>query len=293
MNWDTVQKPIATGLKNFTNAKCVSNKLVNPKTVTTCGLVAFSIIAKDAVNCLFYTWQSLNNKEIPERDRGFVASLDLANGFVNVVGQLLIVKPVERITGQWFDKLFTKEGIFSTDCLKNLSKNERMMCKKGFKTLATLAICQIFAKRVITPLFATPAAKSIVNFAKRNRREREERNSALAAKSSDVVQISQNKDTGKNANVADNVTKTAAVTEVSKKPEITVVKDKLPTNNNNVKKNKPEITVVKDKLPATKAKEQTVKDNKSETVASETKINDKADNTTEKKIKKSSKEQAA
>lgn len=47
-----------------------------------------SLVSKDAVNCAFYTYQSWNNKRIPEDKRKFVAALDFMNGVINVVGQV-------------------------------------------------------------------------------------------------------------------------------------------------------------------------------------------------------------
>lgn len=58
--------------------------------------MVISIISKDIVNCVFYTYQSANNKKIPEDKRGFVAALDAVNGIINVGGQFLSAMLVER-----------------------------------------------------------------------------------------------------------------------------------------------------------------------------------------------------
>ena len=49
-----------------------------------------STTTKDLVNCIYYTKQSLENEKIPEKNRKFVAGLDLANGIMNVSTQLLL-----------------------------------------------------------------------------------------------------------------------------------------------------------------------------------------------------------
>lgn len=59
-------------------------------------MLVISLVSKDAVNCVFYTVQSYNNKRIPEDKRKFVASLDLMNGIINVAGQLVAWKLIER-----------------------------------------------------------------------------------------------------------------------------------------------------------------------------------------------------
>lgn len=60
------------------------------------GMLVTSIVSKDAVGCVMYTYQSLHNKEIPEERRGFVASVDLVNGVVMVFGQIAAAKLIER-----------------------------------------------------------------------------------------------------------------------------------------------------------------------------------------------------
>lgn len=59
-------------------------------------MMVTSIVSKDAINCVLYTSQSLNNQKIPEDKRKFVAALDLMNGIINVGGQILAFKLLER-----------------------------------------------------------------------------------------------------------------------------------------------------------------------------------------------------
>ncbi len=59
-------------------------------------MMVLSFITKDAVNCCLYTIQSMYNEKIPEDKRGFVAALDLVNGVINIVGQLVAAALVEK-----------------------------------------------------------------------------------------------------------------------------------------------------------------------------------------------------
>ena len=54
------------------------------------GLAITSIIAKDGVGCYMYVNQSLHNDKIPDDKRKFVAALDLANGGLMILMQILM-----------------------------------------------------------------------------------------------------------------------------------------------------------------------------------------------------------
>lgn len=59
-------------------------------------LVVLSFVSKDLINTCIYTYQSLNNKKIPEEKRSFVAANDLVLGFFNFAGQILMAKLFEK-----------------------------------------------------------------------------------------------------------------------------------------------------------------------------------------------------
>lgn len=142
----------------------------------------FLIIAntlKDAINCGFYVSQSLNNKDIPEEKRKFVAALDMANGVLMIGAQLLLgfkftsekaqKKMNEFLFGGLEDKAenFIKARILShsTDFvsdfrvkLRNSVKSIPEGCKKGFKAISTIVVTTVIAKRIIVPFIATPTA---------------------------------------------------------------------------------------------------------------------------------------
>lgn len=145
-----------------------------------------STTTKDAMNCYYYTVQSYNNEKIPEDKRKFVAAMDFVNGVLNVSIQLLMGTIVERKSASLFDKMFgkhfTEEAAkkylekaknevksknlpkdFSLDQIKDRLKVNQKWGKAGFKVLAVLFITQVFCKRVITPLIATPVASVLKN----------------------------------------------------------------------------------------------------------------------------------
>lgn len=72
------------------------------------GMMVASIVSKDAINCVIYTYQSYNNQRIPKERRPFVAALDFTNGIINVLGQIAAFYAVERFfTPKLIAKLFT------------------------------------------------------------------------------------------------------------------------------------------------------------------------------------------
>lgn len=135
-----------------------------------------SVISKDAVNCGYYVYQSLNNEKIPEDKRKFVAGMDLANGIMNIAAQLLLFKPFENFAGSVFDKFLSKKDfnvINRADIHSNVAEsgvkaqkltidsllnNKQGAARKGLVALLSLVGLQVVLKRIVTPLFATPMA---------------------------------------------------------------------------------------------------------------------------------------
>lgn len=164
----------------------IGKKLANPKaTVATAAMIAtVSNVSKDAVNCAYYTIQSLNNDRIPESQRKFVGALDLSNGIMNVGVQLLMSFGIAEALTSIFDNKIAKTKDFSIkdevikekfngmqEELKNkttyeefakgykkLIKNKTALARLGFTVLTVNVAMQILTKRVITPLVATPMA---------------------------------------------------------------------------------------------------------------------------------------
>ena len=138
-----------------------------------------SIVGKDGIGCYMYVNQSLHNEKIPEEKRSFVAALDLTNGGLMILAQLLMFFTFQnkKFQGKMFGKLFDKT--FSDKARKNfasymrskpeyakMSKEEifksfdkiKQSTKDIFGSLTSLVAATILAKRVIVPFIATPMA---------------------------------------------------------------------------------------------------------------------------------------
>ena len=101
-------------IDSFYNSN-IGKKLANPKaTVATAALIAtVSNVSKDAVNCAYYTIQSLNNERIPEDQRKFVGALDLSNGLMNVGVQIAMAFGLSKWVESIFDNKLAKSPDFS------------------------------------------------------------------------------------------------------------------------------------------------------------------------------------
>lgn len=171
--------PIISGKNFYDNLfkTKVMKKLIpaNP-TDMAATLALISTTTKDAVNCYYYTTQSLHNEKIPEEKRKFVAGLDLSNGILNVVVQFTLGSIVNKYSPKIFDKWFgnsfgeeagkklykkiVKSGVTNwseKSVIEGLSKRKKI-AEGGFKVIAVLLVTQVIAKRIITPLLATPMA---------------------------------------------------------------------------------------------------------------------------------------
>ena len=143
------------------------------------GIAMLSIILKDGLGCYLYVKQSLHNKKIPEDKRKFVAALDLTNGGLMILMQLLMYKTIsnEKIQAKLYDKFLKKyidrparkayrELLAKTEKFKTLSGKEFNPAfeqfvknsRKTFGLLTSLVAATIIAKRVIVPFVATPLA---------------------------------------------------------------------------------------------------------------------------------------
>ena len=169
LNWVADTKLLNNVCKNYQNNNL---KYISALAIT-------SIILKDGLGCYMYVKQSLNNKNIPEEKRKFVAALDLANGGLMILSQLLMFKTIsnkkvqEKIFDKFFGKLFDKSAkkgyellLKNKEQFKNLTGKEFNIAfnkfhsniKGTFGLLTTLVASTILAKRVIVPFIATPLA---------------------------------------------------------------------------------------------------------------------------------------
>lgn len=91
---------------NFFNRQF--DKAVNDPARFAASMLVTSIVSKDVVGCVLYTYQSLHNDKIPEDKRKSVAALDLMNGGLMVGGQLLVGKIIDKkMTPKMFGKMYS------------------------------------------------------------------------------------------------------------------------------------------------------------------------------------------
>ncbi len=202
MNVPTImQRPIEYGLKNPLNWLaetkamgwvCKGYQKSNPNVTRNIAAWAVgSMILKDGIGCYMYVKQSLNNKDIPEDKRKFVAALDLANGGLMMLAQLLAFRTVsnekiqEKIFGKIFGKNFDEKAkkvyeiaIKNKPQFKNLTEKEFEMAfskfnkniKGTFGFFLTLVSSTILAKRVLVPFISTPLAESTAKILGKNKK---------------------------------------------------------------------------------------------------------------------------
>ena len=152
-------------------------------------LVLWSTASKDAINCLWYTYQSATNKKIPKEKRKFVSFLDLFNGVLNVAVPIALGADRIQKGSDWlFDRTYKKLVKFNTkqaaedlansagipkflkDVQKEVDKaleaflSDTKGAKKGLGAIAMLIVSQILCKRVLTPFLSTPAASYTQEF---------------------------------------------------------------------------------------------------------------------------------
>ncbi len=144
-----------------------------------------SIVAKDGIGCAMYVYQSMNNKEIPEKRRNFVAALDLTNGILMIAAQIGMFFAMKKFNETLFPKMFSKTFDKGAKVLKPIVEQARVNMKKaGFKPpkkfifeqnynaikkgcfdtftfITELAAATIVGKRIIVPFIATPLAQKV------------------------------------------------------------------------------------------------------------------------------------
>ena len=142
-----------------------------------------SLVGKDSIGCYMYVKQSLNNDKIPEEKRSFVAALDLTNGSLMILSQLLAFftisnpKVQKKLFGKFFDKLFKNDSIkriitsarnsakvqnYGVELTKDAASKEIAKVKKTaedmFRVISSLIASTTIAKRIVVPFLATPLA---------------------------------------------------------------------------------------------------------------------------------------
>lgn len=168
------------GISNSKPVKKLTKKFQeNPEAALALTTVG-SIVAKDGIGCYKYVTQSLNNKEIPEDKRFFVASLDLTNGLLMIGTQIGMFYLMKKFSEPMFNKFFQKS--FNPKAKRDMLTRLRMQAAKQgeicprkieaekayesvrsdalslFKFIFDVGVATIIGKRIITPFIATPLA---------------------------------------------------------------------------------------------------------------------------------------
>ncbi len=178
-----VSQSIDKGLSRSSFTRKACEKFQDPKfnAAWIAGLGVGSIVLKDGFGCYLYVKQSLNNKKIPEDKRKFVAALDLANGGLMMLLQVLITYTIskkacqEKIFEKLFGKMFNRQSSKSIQAIMESKDNFKGKIKgnqefhralEGYRdasigalaSLTSLIAATTIGKRVITPFIATPLA---------------------------------------------------------------------------------------------------------------------------------------
>jgi len=118
-------------------------------------MMVISLISKDAVNGVIYTYQSANNKKIPDDRRNFNTWLDGIQGFFNVFGQIIAYKIIDRkITPKWFGKYFsgtfknpdTKQTIDLADKYNNSANKKSCLLPDNIRGMVNDTVDMLFDK---------------------------------------------------------------------------------------------------------------------------------------------------
>lgn len=144
---------IGNAVLNSKLLKGISTKQVGEAAAT---IALISTTTKDALNCVYYTHQSLHNKKIPEEKRKFVAGIDLSNGILNVASQVSLGLIIKNQLPKLFERCFKNS---------NLNKTAYGLAKNGFVLFGTLFFAQVILKRILTPFIATPMAHYFKEYA--------------------------------------------------------------------------------------------------------------------------------
>ena len=172
----------------------VNKNYISGNTKFMTGLGVASIVLKDGLGCYMYVTQSMKNKDIPEDKRKFVAALDLSNGGLMILMQLLMFFTISNksVQNKMFNALFGKQfnraaskgyqaKLRANDLLKDMKgadfhkvlNQTRKDAKAAFENVTSIFAATILGKRVIVPFIATPLADKTKVWMSRNDKPQE------------------------------------------------------------------------------------------------------------------------
>lgn len=141
-------------LSKITNSELVNKhikKVITDDTFAAKTLVTINV-AKDVFAYAARFKTTMNNKEIPEERRPFVASMDLMSGVTTAAMQIGVGYSLANPKFQ--NKIWDK-------CFKNCQFKDVVAAKKGFSQILALIGSTVLAERILVPLIATPAAEAV------------------------------------------------------------------------------------------------------------------------------------
>ena len=140
-------------IKNFISNNNFINKHIN-KAVSDDAFAAKAIVtinvAKDVFAYATRFKTTMKNDKIPDKQRPFVAAMDLMSGAVTAIVQLAVGFSLANPKIQ--DKMWAK-------LTKGCTFQDATAARKGFGLIVALIGSTIIAERVIVPLIATPIAE--------------------------------------------------------------------------------------------------------------------------------------
>jgi hypothetical protein len=154
-----INRNIEKTFKNLANSKFMTkhiDSIIQDETAAAKALIITNV-ARDALNYSIYVKQSLNNKNVPEEKRKYIAALDFSNGLLVCFSQvgLGFLFTNKKLNNSICNKLFGSINKENPELFKN--------CKQGYTIVTSLVISSIIAKRIIVPFIAAPMASWIKN----------------------------------------------------------------------------------------------------------------------------------
>ena len=135
---NTVTKGAGKALETVSSSKFIQKELLKAKEDPAkfmAGMALFSLISKDAINCVVYTAKSWNNKKL--ENPKFMAFLDLVQGILNVSAQFLVGKAIleKKLTPALQGKY--TGTVKTTKTVDSLEKSAKAAKKNGLLDKAT------------------------------------------------------------------------------------------------------------------------------------------------------------
>ncbi len=142
-------------IQRIINSKFITkhiDKVVNNPSYAAKFLIG-ATVAKDAFEYAISSVQSLNNKEIPEKKRKLVATLDAATGALTCISQIalgfgLANEKFQKKIGDFLFKDLIKAG--EVEAVKK--------SRAGLAIASSLILSTVIVKRILVPMLAAPIA---------------------------------------------------------------------------------------------------------------------------------------